>query len=267
MPKSWIRHVAGATTLRVLLSGMLVVALLGSQASFAAAPLMLSITPVTITIPASHRSATMSLTNPNDQTVNVQISTFQWTQDQDGNDTLSPTNDLIVYPLIFTIKPHAQRIVRIGSLTGVPAERTYRLILQTLSSVQPQESADTAGVRILTKASIPVFLKTQKSGTPNMTVALQVQRGHLHLRTSNNGTVHIPPQEIDIHGFAAGSTTPMLTGTARGWYLLPAITRTKDIPLPPDKCQALARIEVALRYDHQTTTQQLTLPPDACATT
>jgi len=267
MSKSWVLHVAGATTIRMMYLLVLLVSLFSSHASFAAAPLMFAITPVIITIPASHRSATTVMTNPNNQTVNVQIEAFQWTQDPDGNDMLSPTHDLIVYPLIFTVRPHAERVIRIGSLAGVPAERTYRLIVKILPSISSEDSTKSAGLHILTKASIPVFLETRNPSTPHMAVTLDMQHGNLRLHVANKGKVHIPPQEINIHGFAADSSTPVMTGAARGWYLLPNIARIQNIPLPADKCKTISRIEVALRYGLHTTTQQITLPPNACTTT
>jgi len=256
MSHSWIPRVTGLT----LLAGLAL-----SQASDAATPLI-SITPVTVTIPSGHRSSLITIRNLNPEPMNIQITPFAWAQDQQAEDRLTPTHDLIVFPLIFTIRPHSERKVRIGTALSAPTERTYRLIVDTLlpSDSQP-DAGRSAGFRITTRASIPVFLLPTQPAAPKLAAALTIEAGHLKVQISNTGSLHLPPQHLQITGYADEQTAPILSGTTTGWYLLPNISHTHDIPLPPDKCPSLTVIKMDIRYDTHTTTRRLALPPGACA--
>lgn len=117
------------------------------------------VTPVRLDIGAFAKSGILTIQNDSaDGTVVIQAKPLKWTQ-SDGQDVTVPTSELIVNPPIFTLKPGAQQVVRIGArdarLTeGNASELAYRLVL---AEVPQAPSANFRGVNVALNISIPVF--------------------------------------------------------------------------------------------------------------
>ena len=117
------------------------------------------VSPVRLDIGAFAKSGVLTIQNDSTETaVVIQARTVKWTQ-RDGQDVTVPTNELIVNPPIFTLKPGAQQVVRIGAraaglTTDINNEIAYRLIL---GEVPQSPSANFRGVDVALSISIPIF--------------------------------------------------------------------------------------------------------------
>lgn len=116
----------------------------------------LQVAPISIEIAAQEQAQTLTLSNSGDRTLRAQIRVMAWSQ-AGGTDDLQPTRLLLASPPIVEIAPHAQQLVRIIRPDGTPPARelTYRLIVDELPD---PALADTAGLKLLLRYSIPVFV-------------------------------------------------------------------------------------------------------------
>lgn len=146
------------------------------------------IEPVRIDLPAERANAVLTVRNPGPDTLLIQAEGFRW-QQQHGEDTLTPAPQLIVNPPIFEIPPGGQQLVRVGlRATLTPASETsYRLWLTQLATPQARDTPADGGVRLLFRASLPVFV-TPRQAAPAQAVWL---RENGQLRLVNPGARHM----------------------------------------------------------------------------
>lgn len=145
------------TRLHVALVACLSIACLIANKPVAAGTFRVS--PVRLDVGAFAKSGILTIQNDSsDSAVVIQAKTVKWTQ-VDGQDVTLPTNELIVNPPIFTLKPGAQQVVRVGArdpkLTqDINSELAYRIVLVEVSRTQ---SEDFRGVNVALNISIPIF--------------------------------------------------------------------------------------------------------------
>jgi fimbrial chaperone protein len=182
--------------------------------------------PVQLRMPAAGSATSLTLENKGDEPVLIQASTMRWSQ-QDGEDLLEPTEDVVVSPPIFTVPPGGVQTVRIGLLRGAdPArELTYRVFLQ---EVPPPPRPDRPGVAVALRLGLPLFVPPAgRTATKVDWDARTTEDGTIELSLSNVGTGHV--QVLDARlaledGTVMAEVTPrayVLAGQARSWRVKP----------------------------------------------
>lgn len=233
-----------------------------------AGALDLAVSPVQVYLAPDKKSAMITISNPNTEVMTIQASVFAWSQDPTTSDTLEPTQELLAFPQMLQIKPGASRNVRVGTTGTVrDIERTFRILLEpVVTPTQPSEeprSTGTAGLTVVTRASVPVFIQPAKANPAPIRTTLSVNQGKLFIHVTNPGSVHIPPPAFTIKGHTASGELA-LEGEAHGWYVLAGATRTEIIPLPADRCDSLRRVVVDVRNGQQTDWAAVPVSPDRC---
>src|SRR5713226_9619743 len=115
------------------------------------------VTPVRVTFSAPS-STLLTLRNESDQTLRFQVTSFAWSQDASGAVQLAPTEDIVFFPALLTLKPGEERKVRVAATVAAKdVERTYRIFFEELPPLERPENSG-AQVRILTKMGIPIFV-------------------------------------------------------------------------------------------------------------
>lgn len=112
------------------------------------------VTPVIIVVPPDQRLTSVRVRNWRDAEVSFEVDVLAWRQ-EDGADVLSETDEVVVAPSVFAIRPGEEQIVRLalmGAAREAGREDTYRLILRQL----PAGEAET-GLRVQLQMSLPVF--------------------------------------------------------------------------------------------------------------
>lgn len=133
-------------------AGLLALAL--APARLAAATIF-QVSPVLVEATAGSAAEVLTVTNPSDQPITLQIRVFRWTQEE-GRDVLTPSTDVIASPPAMTVKTGGQHLVRIVRTGTVPprVEEAYRLLIDEI----PDPDRTGAGqVTLLLRQSIPVF--------------------------------------------------------------------------------------------------------------
>ena len=73
----------------------------------------------------------LTLRNESNETLQFQLSVFAWTQSPLGQMELEPTEDVVFFPTLLTLKPKETRRVRVGSATPQDVrEKTYRIFVE-----------------------------------------------------------------------------------------------------------------------------------------
>jgi len=202
---------------------------------------VLNVSPVRVEIPHRERSALITIRNEGSEPASLQADIHHWAQDEDGDDLLGDTEDLLIVPRIFTIPAGQSQVVRIGKLVeaSADAEGTYRLIITELAP--PEDIASGSGISVRLRLSLPVFLAPKA----NAEAVVSVVRSQRHddrlevvMTNSGNATGQILGFRLSQGNSPVVEDGPPGESTDEriqvGGYLLPGATRPFMLPLPPD---------------------------------
>ena len=231
--------------------------MLGSGGSLASAATF-TVDPTQIFLRNRTGSVLLTLHNQSPDTVSFQLSVFAWTQSSTGEMQLQPTQDIVFFPPLLTLKPSETRRVRVGTATTFDAkEKSYRIFVEELPPTDAPK-----GVRVLTKMGIPIFLRPVKEVATASLTDLRQQNGQLKFTLSNEGTVHFVPRNIKVRGLAGSKTA--FEREFEGWYLLAGGRRDFETALPKDACAQVTSIVVDVQFESSQVQEHLQTPTGAC---
>ncbi|NMM05585.1 MAG: molecular chaperone [Polaromonas sp.] len=184
-----------------------------------------SVTPVRIYMTPRDRAIAVTITNEGDTDVVLQADLNAWSQQADGTDQQSPTEDLILSPPIIKLAPKARQVVRLALLKPADASRQliYRLIMREVPEAVTSRDK-TIQVPIALAMSMPVFItppaaKREMSCQASPATA-QALTDTLNVSCSNSGTAYAQVREILVMRGAQ-----MLARFEGGSYILPGARR------------------------------------------
>src|SRR5262245_47029620 len=120
----------------------------------------LRVSPVQVNLSAASPSTLLTISNDSDQPIRIQVSASAWDQDSSGKMLLTPTRDVVFFPMMLTIAPHAERKVRVGSSAEFGSvEKAYRLFVEELPAAATPTATGGFQIQVLTRMGIPVFLQ------------------------------------------------------------------------------------------------------------
>ena len=237
----------------------LIVACWGGPLAAAVYAATFTVEPTQIHLSARAPSALLTLRNESSETLQFQLSLFAWAQSPTGEMQLEPSEDIVFFPPLLTLKPKETRRVRVGSATSQEArEKTYRIFVEEL----PPASTTVGGVRVLTKMGIPIFVRPVKEVAAATLSNLRQQDGSLRFALTNAGTVHIVPQRITVRGLAGSNT--IFEQALDGWYVLAGGRREFDVVVPGNACARVTAIVVDVQFASGKLQQRLPTPAGAC---
>lgn len=176
----------------------------------------LQISPVLIDLTAPAATATVEITDQAPQPAPVQVRIFKWTQ-ANGQETLTPTDDVVASPPIATIAPGTKLSIRVIRTSKAPivGEEAYRLVIDQLPEPNPNGRAVVA---MLLRQVLPVFFASPDRGKPQ--VAWTISKGAkgfvLHARNAGDRRVRIAKITLNAPGRRAVSLGGGLLGYALG---------------------------------------------------
>ena len=127
------------------------------------------VTPVIIQIAPERRLASVRVRNWRDSEVSFEVDVYSWRQ-VNGEDVLSETDEIVVAPSVFAVRPGEEQIVRLAvaaAARDAGREAAYRLILRQLPAAEAE-----AGLRVQLQMSLPVFAPPR-----SVLTALEARRG------------------------------------------------------------------------------------------
>jgi fimbrial chaperone protein len=189
-----------------------------------------NISPIRAELSASHRTDVLTLTNAEDQPVVVQVHVVAWSQ-QNGEERLDETRELLATPPVLQIPPSSDQIVRVALRREADPSRelTYRVIFEEVPQAAP---ANFNGLRVALRLSVPVFVApTLAKGSSDIRWGAHLRPdGEIEVAASNNGTGHLQVTDFELQ--AAGNAPPVRGMTSK--YVLPGSRMTWTLKADAD---------------------------------
>lgn len=211
----------------LLAAGLFLLCSAVAAAGLQVAPIGLSFTP-------SSPAQALWLTNTGSEALNAQVRVFHWTQNE-GEDSLTPTQALVVSPPMLSLAPGVRQLVRVirtnAAAIGVK-EEAFRLLIDELP---PTQSAEQTGVRYVMRHSVPVFVQPFAK-TPDVSVVAAgltwslVRDGDgVAIQARNTSSTHaqISAASLILQNNQSIELSPGLLG-----YVLPDMTMRWAINIP-----------------------------------
>ncbi|MEY5098629.1 MAG: hypothetical protein RJA36_1348 [Pseudomonadota bacterium] len=213
-----------------------------------------------IRVELSPRQPSFALTIRNqseDDAVVVQLQTMAWSQDQ-GQEILAPSHEVLATPPIFTLAPGAAQVVRVAYRRPMPQseEQSYRLLVR---EVPAAPDPNKPGVQLELEMSLPVFIKPAAPVQPDLRWQASLQPdGGISLAVRNEGNAHVQLANL---AFSLPDGGDVLAGYAGFGYVLPR--QTREFPLKPLPGKAIPPgASLRLKAYADTTTVDLPLAID-----
>lgn len=180
----------------------------------------LEVAPIALELPAKGGAAQLRLVNHGDKPSQVQIEAFAWTQN--GSETLSDSDDIVLSPPQARLDADSSQIVRLVIEPGADAaiERAFRMVVTEL----PDAQTVTTGARVLLQFSVPVFAGDGKLNASALTWSLHRTAQGARLEVRNTGMRRAKFTHLELAGrarisIAAQSLVYVLAGSTRSWDL------------------------------------------------
>lgn len=203
-----------------------------------AAPVLaasLQVSPVIVDLQARQNSEGLWLSNSGTQPLQAQVRVYAWVQ-ENGEDLLKPTNDMVASPPMLTIQPGQRqivRLVRVGAGQAPPSvEKAYRVVMDELPG-----GAGAEGVKFVLRYSVPIFISPLKPeaavGGPSAAVPGEALEWHMQehpagsvLTARNQGHTRAKVTNVSLLGrdgkkivLSEGLYGYVLSGSIRHWSL------------------------------------------------
>ena len=223
-----------------------------------------TVNPTRVYLAPSTGSALMTLKNDSSEPLRMQIKAQAWSQALDGEMRLTPTEDLIVFPALVTVRPGEERKIRVAAAAAFGAiEKTYRLYVEELPPTS-SEKTEGASVRILTRMGVPVFLQPARPHATAVVRELGLSDGRVTFHLANTGNTHYMPGSILLRGFTASGEVAG-EWPVTGWYVLAESARAFAVPIPKPACERVRSVLIEVRIGETLLKSPLTTPGGACA--
>jgi fimbrial chaperone protein len=209
-----------------------------------------SVDPIQIVLARGNSSESIAITNQSAQKLRLQVSGFSWNQSAGGEMKLAPTDDLVFFPQLLELDPGETKRIRVGvTADSGPMEKTYRVFMEELPSLESVIAPRQSTVTLRMKIGVPVFVKP--TGTPALSGVVRdaaASDGALSFDVVNSGNTHFAVQTVHVVGKDASGST-IVSHDLSGWYVLAGGTRRFSVPLSKNDCEALRTLAVQVRTD------------------
>lgn len=190
----------------------------------------LQISPVTISLHAGQGAAGVSLQNLGEAPVYGQVRVYLWEQ-KDGDDVLTPTQEVVASPPIIQIGPKSSQIIRLvrRAEQAPPTELCYRVLID---EIPHDDGTPNSGVDIRLRYSVPLFaLPADERGVPALLWTVYKKDGDWMLRVRNTGVLHAQIGSLTLSNRAG---QPFVIAQGLFGYALAGRTREWRLPVAKD---------------------------------
>jgi fimbrial chaperone protein len=252
----------------VALSVVIGVALLVEAAPTPADAAQFDVTPVEAILSVHNRSQLLTIQNNSSETMRLQLSAFGWRDGANGEPVLSPTDEIIFFPELFSLSPGESRKIRVGSF--VPAEqteKTYRLYISQLKPLEtPVAHVTSTGpqIRVLLNIGIPIYIEPVAPSFQGEVDKLAMSNGVLSFELKNLGNLHFTARKMVVQGLGSDGHT-IFSRTANGTRILKGDVREYQLPpIATTECTAARSIEIQIDTEQGQLKKSLPVTADAC---
>lgn len=219
------------------------------------------VNPVRLTLSEQSTNTHLAVRNASKEPLRFQVSAYGWTQDRAGTMKLSPTQDVVFFPAMLSLKPGETRNVRVGTLASFgPKEQTYRIFVEELPPVAGSVSN---GIRVLTRFGVPLFVQAIKTQTATPRVHDLNISGHtFSFALENEGNTHFLTKRVRVQAQTVAGGV-LLDQELPAWYILAGGGRNYSLDLPAKLCGA-TQLVVIVEADNQPVQSVLPMSLGGC---
>ncbi|WP_151819310.1 fimbrial biogenesis chaperone [Acinetobacter seifertii] len=176
------------------------------------------LSPVSVEILSDQSASSISLYNQSNESADLQIRIFEWTQNA-GQDQLIPTDDIAISPPFLKLKPNDSYNLRVVRIKPEPisGEKTYRIILDELPKPIDSRKAS-QGVNVLLRSSLPVFV-VNKDAITQLNWKIDAKQNDTSLNISNIGNRHALLNDLILVDNTENKSYPIKVNTINGCIL------------------------------------------------
>ena len=225
----------------------------------------LNLSPVQVWLSQDTSKSLLTLRNEGPEDARFQVSVVAWDEDANTGMKLSPTEDIVAFPLLLELKVGETRSLRIGTVVPFgPVEKTYRVFLEELPPPEKPQTRST--VRVLTRVGIPVFLAPVRTLEQHKLSPVTVAGAGASVDVQNHGNVHFRVETVRLEGFADGGSR-LFEKEAQGWYVLAGAHKRYELEIPKEACRKVRKLVVSVKTEKEQVLQEpLETPGGACGT-
>jgi fimbrial chaperone protein len=218
--------------LKFALTSFLLAVFLFSSASFSFAG-SIKVIPTKLLIEGGKKTDVLKVTNEGDDKITVQVEAMKWSQGEGGKDIYEPTEDIVLFPKIFTLEKGKECLLRVGARNrkAETKEAAYRVFLQQIAVSKPGDSQLVFALRL----SVPVFIRPVKEVKEWGIEKVELSEGTLLINIKNSGNSHLVVSKMKATGIDASNQEAFKKEEA-GWYVLPGVVRTFAMKIPRQEC-------------------------------
>lgn len=225
-----------------------------------------NVKPIRLYFTKDTSSVILTLQNQDTAPLRVQIAGVRWSNTREGQTVFKPTDDLIVFPTLFTMNPLETRNIRIG-FSGTPprqTELTYRITIDELPSLDSQLSKNSAsGLTVRTRITVPIFFQPDTVVKNAQVADLALRRGVAQAVFANNGNFHVVVGDVDFAGRDA-SGAKVFSQDVKGWYVLAGESQVFDARIPRNRCGDVKQLSITVHTDIGAFTRTAPAAPGDC---
>jgi len=204
------------------------------------------VTPIRIELDKNAKSGVVTIVNEGTEKLNVQMKAFEWTQDAEGKDVYTETEDIIFFPKIMTIEKQEERILRAGiKIPAVAKEKTYRLFVEEIPEPKKSEGVNIA---IAIRFGVPIFVKPLKVEAKGEVQKVELSKAVVSAIVKNTGNVHFMINSVSVRG-KNDKGEEIFVKDINGWYLLSDVSRIYSAEVPQEICKDVSTIDVQVVTD------------------
>lgn len=204
------------------------------------------VSPIRLDFDEKTKSGIVTLINEGDESLRMQLSAAEWTQDGDGKDQYAGTEDITFFPKILVIEANSSRIIRVGrNMPPAGSEKTYRLFVE---EIPKRDESKGATVTIAVRFGVPIFVEPVKPLAGGQIAGAGVEKGELRVVVNNTGNVHFLIRAVHVSGKNEGGEE-VFSRELSGWYLLSGAKREYTTEIPEDVCAGLSNIDIKVKAD------------------
>jgi len=204
------------------------------------------VTPIRLDFDRGTKSGVITVTNEGGEKLNLQMKAFEWTQNADGKDQYTETNDIIFFPRIITLEKSEEKILRAGiKIPATTKEKTYRLFIE---EIPEPKKAEGVNVAIAIRFGVPIFVKPLKEEVKGEIEKVDLSKGVLNALIKNIGNSHFIIHSVEIKGKNVKGEE-IFSKELSGWYLLSGVSRLYTITIPQEVCKALSKLNIEAKTD------------------
>lgn len=201
-----------------------IVALVLFAAASASHANAIEVSPIHLQLSPGHPIETLQVANKSQEPVTLQLEARYW-QQNGGKDIYTPTDKLIVLPVIVTISPGEKQFVRVASRDNSlhVNEEAYRVYLQEIP--QFKIGSNTIGFNL--RLGIPVFVRPDGEFRGDLQWSAQVNGGVLKIGIVNRMRYHFQLHALSVQD----GTDRLLASRDTFMYLLSGQSVSLAFPL------------------------------------